>query len=463
LIFLVEFGLYPTMNSKDLKILFVEDDDFSMRVTKRTLARYGEVVAVGSLEDALAYLGRYKFDVAFFDLNLHGKLDGLTLVKKAQELGLYSIVISGEDEGAIIEKAYRNGAIDYISKPFSDDKFNQVIERFFNTRKHLDFENVINKKFITKSEKQLNELNKIKNLTVSQKPIFISGETGTGKRVVAHIIKEICAPENYIEVNCSQYSEELITSELFGHKKGSFTGATQDKVGLLEKAHNGIIFLDEIHALSLKSQKTLLKAIEEKEFYPVGSDKLIKSNFRVISATCENIAELIDQSKFREDLYARIATFKINLFPLRERIEDIDLLFQYYIQKSMIQIYINDVAKNILRQYAWPRNTREIEDLVENWLVNGERLITPESIPSHIRYNINHQTKFIPDHYLDMVEEHGLSDFLKFFKKEICLEIIKRNDNNLRQSAEKMAIAHSQLSTYLKQNKNFSLHEGRIS
>jgi DNA-binding NtrC family response regulator len=451
------------MIEQNLKILFVEDDEFSQRVTKRTLAKFGEVLAVATVEDALTYLSMYEFDVAFFDLNLNGKLDGLTLVQKASELELYSIVISGEDEGAIIQKAYQNGAKDYVSKPFNDSKFAQVIERFFNNRKHIDFENIINKRFITKSMKQLNELDKIKNLTVSQKPIFINGETGTGKRVVSQIIKEICNPSTYIEVNCSQFTDDLIASELFGHVKGAFTGANQDKVGLLSKADNGIIFLDEIHALSLKSQKTLLKAIEEKEFYPVGSDTPVKSNFRVISATCENMSKLIDHGKFREDLYARISTFNINLLPLRDRTEDIDLLFQYYIQKSMIQIFINDDAKAILRQYAWPRNTREIEDLVENWLVNGDRLITPDHLPSHIRHNLSLKSKFIPDHYLDLVEEHGLADFIKFFKKEICLAMIKRNDDSLRKASDSMGIAHSQLSTYLKQNKDFNLIEGRIS
>jgi DNA-binding NtrC family response regulator len=451
------------MTNLGLKILFVEDDEFSMRVTKRSLAKYGEVFSCSCLEDGLEYLRRNKFDVAFFDLNLNGQLDGLELVKRATALGLYSIVISGESERQIIEQAYKNGAKDFVSKPFSDEKFSQVIERFANNRKHIDFENVINQRFITKSLKQHTELSKIKNLAVSQKPIFINGETGTGKRVVAHIIKEICDTQNFIEVNCSQFSEELIASELFGHVKGSFTGAHQDKVGLLEKANNGIIFLDEIHALSLKSQKTLLKAIEEREFYPVGSDQIVKSNFRVISATCENIELLIENGKFREDLYSRIATFKINLLPLRERSEDIDLLLQYYIQKSLIQIFINDDAKVLLNQYAWPRNTREIEDLVENWVVNGDRLITPENLPSHIRYNLNKTTKFVPDHYLDLVEEYGLSDFLKYLKKEICLDMIKRNDGSLRKASEKMGIAHSQLSSYLKQNKDFGLHEGRIS
>lgn len=222
------------------------------------------------------------FDVAFLDLNLQGSLDGLDLIRMAKAIGLYCIVVSGETKDQVLEMALRNGAQDFLSKPFSDEKLSQVLERFFNNRKHLAFENIINKSFITKSSKQLEELYKIKNLPISRKPVFVNGETGTGKRVIAHILKEVMGQKNFLELNCSQYSDDLIASELFGHVKGSFTGATNDKEGLLLKANGGIVFLDEIHALSLKAQKTLLKAIEEKEFYPVGassrSDKLCRKN-----------------------------------------------------------------------------------------------------------------------------------------------------------------------------------------
>lgn len=280
------------------------------------------------------------------------------------------------------------GAKDYLSKPFAQDKLSIVISRYLNNRQHLQFEKIINNSFITKSPELTQELYKIKNLSISDRLIFIHGETGTGKRVVAHLIKQILKVPELIEVNCSQHTDELFSSELFGHKKGSFTGANEDRIGLLEKAHNGVIFLDEIHALSSKSQKTLLKAIEEKEFYPVGSNKKVRSNFRVISATCENIELLMETNQFREDLYARISTFEILIPPLRSRVEDISLLFEYFISKQLINILITEETKTVLERSSWPRNTREIQDLVENWVVNGHRLITPAVLPAHIKNNI---------------------------------------------------------------------------
>ncbi len=213
---------------------------------------------------------------------------------------------------------------------------------------------------------------------------------------------------------------------------------------------------------TLRAQKILLKALEEKEFYPVGSNKIIKSYFRIVCATCEDIVQLIDRGLFREDLYSRISTFTIDLFPLRERKKDIELLLEYYIQKSLIQVFINDSAKEILKSYSWPRNTRELQDLVENWVVNGNRLITPDILPSHIRHNLVKETKFIPDLYLDLVEEFGLADFLKFMKKEMSQEMMKRNQGSMRKASEQMKTSYSQLSIFLKKNRDLNLYEGRM-
>ncbi|MFP5386735.1 MAG: sigma-54-dependent transcriptional regulator [Bacteriovoracia bacterium] len=444
-----------------IRILLVEDDLLTQKTSRKILSRYGEVMLASSFNEALSAMRSQTFDIGFFDLNLQGNLDGLELISMANAIKLYAIVVSGEPREIVLEKALRNGAQDFLSKPFSDEKLDQVLGRFFNNRKHLIFEEIINKSFITKSHKQLEELWKIKNLPISNKPVFIHGETGTGKRVVAHIVREIMGNRNFIELNCSQYSDDLISSELFGHVKGAFTGASSDKEGLLFKANGGIVFLDEIHALSLKAQKTLLKAVEEKEFYPVGSTRPVKSNFRLFSATCENIQRLMEAGKFRTDLFARLSTFQIHLLPLRERIEDIDLLLEHFISKHLVQICITEEAKGLLRNYSWPRNTREIEDLVENWIVEGKRLISPDVLPSHIKNNTPTMGKFVPDLYLDMVEEYGLNDFMTYLKKEIVGELVKRNENSIRKAASSMGSSYSNLAAFLRQNKDLNLSQGK--
>lgn len=448
------------MNNLKLKILLIEDDPLTQRTSKRTLSQFGEVTIASTLFEGQALLANNNFDIGFFDLNLHGELHGLELIEIAKSKNLYSVVVSGESLDSTIKSAFEKGAKDYLLKPFTEEKLENVLASFKNSLKHDEAENLIRNFFITNSEKQIQELKKINNLRISEKPIFINGETGTGKRVVGHIIKTICNLNNFIEINCSQFSDELLASELFGHVKGAFTGANHDKEGLLSKANHGIIFLDEIHALSLRSQRTLLKAIEEKVYYPVGSTKPVASNFRILSATCENIQELIKQGQFRQDLYARISTFQINLMPLRERKEDIHLLIQHFISKHLVQIYIENDAKDLLSRYSWPRNTREIEDLVENWIVEGTRIISVENLPVHIRNNSPIESSFIPDLYFDMIEEHGLNDFLVYLKKEIVTGAIKRNGGSMRKTASQMGASYSSLSTFLKQNKELNLSQG---
>lgn len=451
------------MEKSSIKILIVEDDKLTAKLNKRLLSPYGEIILAQNIEEAHDLMKASKIDLAFFDLNLQGELGGLKLLQLSKLLGIYSIVLSGETKREILEEAFKSGAKDYLNKPFDKEKLDSVISRFKNYRKNIDFENLINENFITKSQSITNELYKIKNLSFSDKPIFVEGETGTGKRVVAHLVREVLKVENFLELNCSQFSDELFSSELFGHKKGSFTGADKDKTGLLELADGGIIFLDEIHALSAKSQKTLLKALEEKEFYPVGSTQKIKSNFRVMSATCEDIETLIEIGHFRKDLYARISTFKISLSPLRERKEDLALLFEYFLSKQPFRILINDEALECLKNYSWPQNTREIQDLIENWIVHGHRLITLEVLPIHIKTNLKENKGIITDFHLDLVEEMGLKEFLTTFKKEIIESMAKRHNGTLRVASDVMNVSPAHVTRFLQTNKYKSFYNnGRL-
>lgn len=437
----------------ELQILLVEDDLYTQSVSKRILSRFGKVVAASTKEEAKSLLMANSYDVAFLDLNLHGKLDGLNLIKLTQDHKIYPVVVSGETDKSMIQKSFQNGAKDYLLKPFDDKKLDSVISRYFLNKKELGLMKKIKKSFITRSDSQSAELAKILNLSISDKPIFIDGETGTGKRVIAHIIKESLDCDNFIEVNCSQFTGDTTRSELFGHKSGSFTGANSDKVGLLQKAHQGIIFLDEIHSLPLEVQRLLLKALEEKVFYPVGSNIPVKSEFRIIAATCENIHGLIADGRFREDLYARISTFQINLLPLRERPEDIIPLFEYFISKQPFQMLITEEAQKILCSYAWPRNTREIQDLIENWVVNGQRLITKDAIPLRIQENRSTPSSIFSQHHLDLIEDMGLKEFMACFKKEIILDFVKRNNGSIRQAAKKMGMAPSTISELLNERR----------
>ncbi len=446
------------MKKEKLSILLVEDDALTAQLNKRLLSDYGSVKIARCIEESHDLLRKHQFDIAFFDLNLYGELDGLKLLQLTKVMNVYSIVLSGETRQEILVESFKNGAKDFLSKPFSHEKLNSVLSRYNAFLKSTDIENLIELNYKTKSQKLKKELQKIKNLEFSEKPIFIEGETGTGKRVIAHLIKEVLGKQTFLEINCSQYSDELFASEIFGHVKGAFTGAEANKKGLLELANNGIIFLDEIHCLSIKSQRTLLKAIEEKEFYPVGSDKKIKSNFRVVSATCENIEFMISQGQFRQDLFARIGTFKISLLPLRERKEDIVELLEHFISLQPFRIVITKEAMDVLMNYSWPNNTREIQDLVENWIINGNRLINVDDLPVRIKNNLLESKSIIQDQMLDLIEEIGLKEFMSVFKKEIVNEMTKRHNGVMKHAAKVMGVSYTTLFDFMKKNKNKSIY-----
>ncbi len=447
------------MKTFNLNILIVEDDHLTLVTNKRILRDYGNVFTASNIEEAQKHLNSGTMNVAFIDLNLNGELKGLEIIKLASQVKTYPIVVSGESEETILREAFLNGANDFLLKPFSIEKLEQALRPLRNTLNRPKYENIIKEKYITSSSRQIEELLKLGKIADSDKPIFFLGETGTGKKVVSSIVKELSHNTSFVEVNCSQFTDELLASELFGHKKGAFTGANENKVGLLEVANNGIIFLDEIHSLSPKSQKILLKALEEKVFYPVGSHTPIRSNFRILSATCEDIHGLIKNGQFREDLFARISTFQINLLPLRERKEDILFQLEYFISKQLIRVFIEDDAKEALLNYSWPRNTREIQDLVENWVVDGNRLITLEGLPSHIRNQKAEFKDVIEEKHLEMIEKHGLNPFLTHIKKEATLRMIKRHKGVLKNAAEVMNVSYTSLSSFLKSHKTLE-HTG---
>ncbi len=451
------------MKTLNLNILIVEDDNLTLATNKRILREYGTVSSATNTQDAIELLTSNSINVAFIDLNLHGELKGLELIKYAANKNIWPIVVSGEDDPAILKEALLNGAKDFLLKPFTIEKLEQALKNLKINLNRSNDEKVIRENFITQSSKQISELLKLGKIAHSDKAIFVRGPTGSGKRVVSEICKKLHKNNTFIEVNCSQFNDELLASELFGHKKGAFTGATENKVGLLETAHNGIIFFDEVATMSMSMQQKILKALEEKTFHSVGSNQPVQSNFRAIFATCEDIDALIKAGKFRDDLYARAATFQINILPLKERKEDILLQIEYFISKQHIRIFIEDEAKEALVNYDWPRNTREIQDLIANWISDGDRIITLDQLPLEMRTaKRKEEIHFINESHLELIEQYGLNSFLTFIKKEATLGMIKKHNGIIKSAAEVMNVSYPSLCSFLKNNQKNALISGKI-
>lgn len=441
-----------------MKCIIVEDERLP-RLSLRGLLNGHEVVEASTFNEARELLIHDSFDVAFLDLDLDKKFAGLELAKLAKERGVYAIITTGHTENAVIEKAYQLGCQDYLTKPITQKALQLVLKRYVSFDSEARIEAIINKNYITGHDPTLRELNIIKKIGLTDKPILIKGPSGTGKRVVAHIIRDAfkTPKEKFVEINCAQFTESLIESELFGHKKGAFTGATEDKVGLLSRADDGIVFLDEIHSLSKGAQQKLMKAVEEREFYPVGSNRPVKSNFRVICATCEDLIELVAEKKFRADFYARISSMQIELFGLKDRKDDIMPLIHHYNDKFSRKISITEDAKRELLKLEWKNNTRDIESLVEYWQIHGYGIITPKEIPEQFKASQSEASvTSLSKKDIKKIQELGLMDYLDYLKQQIVETFVEMSNGNHREAADRLGTSR-QLVTKIMSKKGSSV------
>jgi DNA-binding NtrC family response regulator len=257
------------MNTLKPKILLIEDDLLS-RISLRTrLESLGIVLDVPTSKEAATLIEERHFDLAFVDLDLETELAGLDLIRLLKEKKIYSVVLSGREDESVIEEAYRLGCRDYLSKPFTKSSIELVLKKFLSDKNKNQTLQKLKDIFLTSDNSLIKELEIIDQALLSQRPILITGESGTGKTFLAKFIHELSGTNTpFIHLNCAEISESLIESELFGYEKGAFTGAQKSKQGMLELANDGLLFLDEIATMPLAIQKKLLKAIEEKSFYP---------------------------------------------------------------------------------------------------------------------------------------------------------------------------------------------------
>jgi DNA-binding NtrC family response regulator len=389
---------------KKIKIIVV-DDELSIRESlKGWLQQDGYQVetAAGGLE-ALAKSAERRFDIMLIDVKMP-EMDGLTLLKKIKETDPDIAVIMMTAHGAIQDavEAMKLGAYDYLLKPFDLEEFSLTVEKLVQMLT-LAMENLILKErvaAITRFEKLVGQspamvklFEAIVDVAQTDATVLITGETGTGKELVARAIhtqsSRCYAP--FIAINCGAFTEHLLESELFGHEKGAFTDAQYTKKGRLEMANAGTLFLDEVGDISMKMQIDLLRVLETREFSRVGGTATLRSDFRVIAATHQDLQEEIQKKTFRRDLFYRLNVIHLQVPPLRERPEDIPLLAQHFLWRYATETNkkidsIQPEAMEAMRRYPWPGNVRELENAIERAVVMGKsrqvRLIDlPLAIP----------------------------------------------------------------------------------
>ncbi len=391
------------MKDKGYTVLIVDDDPEMCRLLSEILQGEGfSVRAVDESLEAARILGKEDFDILITDLNMKG-LKGLDLLGEATKLTPLTPVIIitafGTIESAI--QAIKMGAYDYITKPFQIDELILTVKKALEHRL-LKKEVVRLKKeveiryhfhhLIGRSSSMQKTYTLIERIQESTGNVLITGESGTGKELVAKAIHFNSTKREgpFIAVNCAAIPETLLESELFGYKKGAFTDAKRDKKGLLFEAQGGTIFLDEVTEMPTTLQAKLLRVIEEKMVRPLGDNRSYPMDARIISASNRNMKELLQQGRFREDLYYRIKVIDIELPPLRERQEDIPLLIKHFIEKyrqeakTPVSGVSVDVLK-ILTDYSWPGNVRELENVVQRALnLCQQEMLLPQDLPSSL-------------------------------------------------------------------------------
>src|SRR6186713_177913 len=382
--------------------VLVIDDEAAIRDSLRMILEYEDYQFVGAAsgQEALDVVKRERPDIVLLDIKMPG-MDGMEVLRKLRSVDetLPIVMISGHGNTATAVEAIRSGAIDFLDKPLSSERvivtLRNVLRQSELTSENRDLKVAMESKYelVGQSPALRNVLEAVTRAAPTNATVLLLGESGVGKELVARTIHRNSprASQRFVQVNCAAIPEELIESELFGHEKGSFTGATEKQVGKFEQADRGTIFLDEVGDMSAKTQAKVLRVLQEGEVERLGSARTIKVDVRVIAATNKNLEEEIEKGTFREDLYFRLAVIPIHVPPLRERPEDIPLLVRHYVEffsreNNTRPKRITQAALDALQRYRWKGNIRELRNTVERMIImtGGETIDLPD-LPESVR------------------------------------------------------------------------------
>ncbi len=435
------------------KILIADDEPNMIWALKKALSKEEyEIISADNGEEAVDSLIEDP-DLIIMDLKMP-KMNGLEALRKIKEINpkipVIMITAHGTTDTAV--EAMKIGALDYISKPFDIDELKVVIKKALEYKSLNDEINYLRErldesssKIVFKSRSMEEVLKLVYKVAPTDATVLILGESGTGKELIADEIHRLSKKNKgpLIKMNCGAFAESLLESELFGYEKGAFTGAVSKKKGKFELAEGGTVFLDEIGEISEAMQVKLLRVLQEKEFERVGGETTIKGDFRIIAATNKDLKEMVDDNKFREDLYYRLNVVPIKISPLRERKDDIPLLIDYSIDKFSSQMgknrfRISNEALDLMMKYDWPGNIRELQNIVERCVIlaSGQEIIV-DLLPNEIRNRNNLINSNI------ILPEEGLS--LEEVEKNLIVQALERTDQNQTNAAKLLGITRHTL------------------
>lgn len=458
---------------RHLKVLIVDDEtelrkSVSSILTQQLTDCEFEMVEAGNGREALDAVQKTPFDLVVMDVRMP-EMTGIEALEKIKEHDprTFVVIMTAHANLEDAVQAIKFGAYDYIEKPVQPEKLLEIVRKAVETQEMVSdlalsspiLDDDIDTEFVGSSQKMRDIFDLINRLANVETTVMIRGENGTGKELVARAI-HFNSPRKhgeFVAINCGAIPESLMESEFFGHERGAFTGAVERKIGKFQLATKGTIFLDEVAELKPEMQVKLLRVLQEKSFVPVGSNREVKTNARVIAATNRNLEKMIEEGLFREDLFYRLNVMPIFLPPLRERLDDLEDLVTYFIRKFNRKLNrqlrgIQPEAMTLLKAYRWPGNIRELENVIERaFIMENGVMISDRSLPEVVT-EANDGVDFdLPQHY------SGPLDFDLFkeqTEKEFIVQALKANKGKINKT---VAVANIPKNTLLRKIKKYNI------
>ena len=453
------------------RILVVDDEEIITRSCVRILGGGGDVVEVAhDGPQALGMINQHAYDIVILDIMMPG-MDGLEVLRRVKEThpDVDVVMVTGLSQIDTAVQSMKLGATDYLPKPFDPDELKRVVKRSLErrdlVRENLSLKSEVSAKYrfeniIGGSPAMQSVFRLIAKCAPTNSTVLITGESGTGKELIARAIhyNSLRKDKPFVPVDCNALSENLLESEMFGHVKGSFTGAVASKKGLFELADSGTVFLDEIGNLSMSIQAKLLRVIQEREFKAVGDTRTQPANFRLVTATNKDLKAMIAEGTFREDLYYRINIFPIHVPGLRERRDDIPALAFHFLRTFSADVgkkvtEFSEGAMSLLMNYEWPGNVRELENTVHRAVIlTGDHIIRQAHLVNLLEGGTPDDELNIPrtGEELKRVKKEAREKSVENIEKLFVLEALKRNAWNVTRSAEQTGMQRANFQALMK-------------